>query len=80
MAKAQQAVGWQIELMAKALDTVENIAIANGYVDDAISTSAIASVMASVIDQAYSIGLCIGAASKDDKGKRVVGRCFRNLN
>ncbi len=72
-----QKAGWQVELWMNALGTIENIAMANGYDDDMLSSTAIASVLAAVVDEAYSIGLCIGAVSKEEQVDR---HCFRNQN
>lgn len=75
--KTQETVGWQKELWMKGLDVIEGIAETGGYEHDDISDIAMGAVLASLVDEAYSIGVCVGAASKEEQGDRI---CFRNQN
>lgn len=75
--KTPELANWQVELWTEALDIIENIAVVNGYEPDDMSGIAIAAALASLVDQSYSIGLCIGATTREERMDR---HCFRNQN
>lgn len=77
MMKIGPVPSWQEELWSKGLDIIERVLVPKDSKFDDMAASAIASALASMVDQAYSIGVCIGAASKETQVDR---RCHRNQN
>ncbi len=73
----REKANWDLQMGEEAWKVICSIIESDGYELNEIEECAIASVIADVIDRAYTVGVCVGAISQEGKVKL---NCHRGQN